>query len=247
MNQQNNSTSKNKPVKQVWKGSALLGPIPPTLISCGTLEKPNMFTVAWTGIINTIPPKTYISVRPERFSYDFIKNSGEFVINLTTENLLFATDYCGVRSGRDIDKFTETKLTPEKASQLSCPMIQQSPVNLECKVSDVIELGSHHMFLADVVAVNVDEYYLDEKGKLCLEKTGLIAYAHGEYFKLGESIGTFGYSVRKKPKDTENTDNKTASKLSHPQTTGEKATPTKNRRRHNKVDPPKKTKNKKKK
>ncbi|MEG1943245.1 MAG: flavin reductase family protein [Angelakisella sp.] len=185
--------------KQVWKGSTLLGPIPPTLVTCGSMEKPNVFTVAWTGIINTIPPKTYISVRPERFSYAMIKASGEFVINLTTEELVRATDFCGCRSGRDTDKFMEMKLTPEPSSELACPTLAESPVSLECRVTDVLELGSHHMFLADIVAVAVDEKLLDASGKLRLDRCHLLAFAHGDYYTLGEKLGSFGYSVRKKP------------------------------------------------
>lgn len=185
--------------KQVWKGSTLLGPIPPTLVTCGSMEKPNVFTVAWTGIINTIPPKTYISVRPERFSYAMIKASGEFVINLTTEELVRATDFCGCRSGRDTDKFAEMKLTPEPSSELACPTLAESPVSLECRVTDIMELGSHHMFLADIVAVEVDEKLLDTSGKLRLDRCNLLAFAHGDYYTLGEKLGSFGYSVRKKP------------------------------------------------
>lgn len=185
--------------KQAWKGSTLLGPIPPTLITCGSMDSPNIFTVAWTGIINTIPPKTYISVRPERFSYPLIKESGEFVINLTTRELVRATDYCGVRSGRDNDKFAQMQLTPEPASTVGCPMLLESPVSLECRVTDLLELGSHHMFLADIVAVNVEESLLDATGKLRLDRCNLLAFAHGDYYGLGERLGSFGYSVRKKP------------------------------------------------
>ncbi|MEG1687255.1 MAG: flavin reductase family protein [Angelakisella sp.] len=186
--------------KQVWKGSALLGPIPPTLITCGSMESPNIFTVAWTGLINTIPPKTYISVRPERYSYELIRQSGEFVINLPTDKLVRAVDYCGVRSGRELDKFAAMGLTTEPAPQLACPMLAQSPVSLECKVFQMLELGSHHMFLADIVSVNVEETLLDSEGKLRLDRAGLLAYAHGDYYRLGERLGSFGYSVRKKAK-----------------------------------------------
>lgn len=184
--------------KQCWKGSTLLGPIPPTLVTCGSVEKPNILTVAWTGIINTIPPKTYISLRPERYSYDIITQSGEFVINLPTVSLVRAVDYCGVRSGRDTDKFAAMGLTTEPAFQLGCPMLEESPVCLECKVTDRLELGSHHMLLADIVAVNVDEKLLDSSGKLHLDKAKLLAFAHGDYYALGERLGSFGYSVRKK-------------------------------------------------
>lgn len=185
--------------KQSWKGSALLGPLPPTLVTCGSMEKPNLLTVAWTGIINTQPPKTFISIRPERFSYPIIRQSGEFVINLPTQRLVRAVDFCGVRSGRDTDKLAQTKLHVEPSSQLAaCPLLTESPVSLECRVTEVIELGTHHMFLADIVAVDVDDELLDKKGKLCIERCRLLAYAHGEYYALGERLGSFGYSVKKK-------------------------------------------------
>ena len=184
--------------KVQWKGGALLAPVPPALISCGTVENPNAFTVAWTGIINTQPPKTYISVRPERFSYDLIKNSGEFVINLPTESLVKAVDFCGVKSGRDTDKFKILSLTPESVENFSAPQIAESPLSLACKVFEVKELGTHHMFLADIVSVSVDEKLLDKNGRLALEKANLIAYAHGDYYTLGKHLGDFGFSVRKK-------------------------------------------------
>ena len=171
------------------------------MVSCGTLDKPNVLTVAWTGILNTAPPKTYISLRPTRYSYDIIKKSGEFVINLTTAELIWAADFCGVRSGRENDKFALTGLTPEKASQVACPMIAQSPVSIECRVVEVVSLGSHDMFIADIVAVNIDGRYIDKDGKLHLDKCSLAAFAHGEYFELGKKIGTFGFSVRKKNKN----------------------------------------------
>jgi flavin reductase (DIM6/NTAB) family NADH-FMN oxidoreductase RutF len=186
--------------KILWKGGALVAPLPPTLVTCGTMERPNVLTIAWTGILNTLPPKTYISVRPSRYSYNIIKSSGEFVINLTTSELVRAADFCGVRSGRDVDKFAVTGLVPEKAFYVACPMIKQSPVSLECRVADIVPLGSHDMFIADIIAVNVDEQYIDKDGKLHLERCGLAAYAHGEYFELGKKIGTFGFSVRKKSK-----------------------------------------------
>lgn len=184
--------------KQTWKGSTLLAPMPAALVTCGTLDAPNIFTVAWTGIVNTQPPKTYISVRPERFSYPLIRQSGEFVINLTTRRLLHAVDFCGVRSGRDTDKFSMCSLTAEPASQLSCPLLAESPLSLECRVTDVLELGSHHMLLADIVAVNADEALIAESGKLQLNHAELIAFAHGAYYELGRQLGTFGYSVAKK-------------------------------------------------
>lgn len=184
--------------KVKWKGSALLAPVPPALVTCGTMEKPNVLTIAWTGIINTNPPKTYISVRPERFSYSMIDSLGEFVINLPTKDMVRAVDFCGVKSGKDIDKFKKTNLNIQKCEFVSCPQIEQSPLSLECKVFDKIELGTHHMFLADIVGVNVDESLLDKNGRLCIEKARLIAYAHGDYFELGKNLGDFGFSVRKK-------------------------------------------------
>ena len=188
--------------KQVWKPGTMVSPVPPVMVSCGSMEKPNILTIAWTGIVNTIPAMTYISVRPERHSYPLIKESGEFVINLTTRNLTWAADYCGVKSGADTDKFAACKLTPQPASQVSTPLIKESPVNIECRVEQVIPLGSHHMVLARIVAVNVDEVLVDANGKLHLDKGGLVAYSHGEYFALGEKLGSFGYSVRKKPKSS---------------------------------------------
>lgn len=186
--------------KQVWKPGTMISPVPPVLVSCGSLERPNILTIAWTGVVNTIPAMTYISVRPQRYSYPLIKERGEFVINLTTRSLTWAADYCGVKSGADTDKFAACRLTPQVASQVGAPIIAESPVNIECRVEKVIPLGSHDMFLARIVAVNVDENLIDQKGKLHLDKSGLVAYSHGEYFALGEKLGTFGYSVRKKSK-----------------------------------------------
>lgn len=184
--------------KITWKGSVLLGPIPPVLVSCGTPEAPNVFTVAWAGIVNTHPPRVSISVRPSRHSYGLIQESGEFVINLPTTALARAVDWCGVKSGRDVNKFEAMGLTALPASQVGCPLVGESPVNLECKVFQQIPLGTHDLFLADVVAVNVSENLLDTAGKLHLERAGLLAYAHGQYYSLGEELGTFGWSVRKK-------------------------------------------------
>ena len=184
--------------RQTWKGSTLLNPEPPVLVSCGSMEAANLITIGWTGTICTQPSMVSISVRPERYSYQLIKASGEFVINLPTRKLVRAVDWCGVKSGRDYDKFAEMKLTPLPASTVSCPILAESPVNLECQVTQVIPLGSHDLFLAKVTAVDVDEALLDEKGKLCLERADLIVYSHGEYFSLGKQLGTFGYSVRKK-------------------------------------------------
>ena len=184
-----------------WRGGALVAPVPPVMVSCGDMEHSNIITVAWTGIINTVPPKTYISVRPSRYSYGIIKNSGEFVINLTTAALIKKADFCGVYTGAKIDKFTRCGFTRESASEVSCPLIAESPLALECKVTDIIELGSHHMFMADIVAVDVDEALVDKNGKLCLERAGLAAFAHGEYFELGRKIGYFGFSADKKRKN----------------------------------------------
>lgn len=185
--------------KQTWKGGNMLYPLPAVMVSMASEEgKSNIITVAWAGTICTNPPMLSISVRPERFSYDILKRTGEFVVNLTTEELAYATDYCGVRSGRDVDKFREMNLHEEKASQVKAPLIKESPVNIECKVRKIEELGSHHMFLADVVAVNIDEEYLNEKNKFELGKAKPIVYSHGEYYGLGDMIGTFGYSVKKK-------------------------------------------------
>ncbi len=191
--------------KQKWKGGTLLSPVPPAMVSCGTQEKPNVLTIAWTGIINTHPPKTYISVRPTRHSYNIIKESGEFVINLTTRELVRAADYCGVHSGAHKDKFKLCSLTAEPSHEVGAPSIAESPVSLECKVFDVIELGTHHMFLADIVAVGVDEKYVDADGKLRLDKCALAAYAHGDYYELGKKIGNFGFSVKKKHKNKKGT------------------------------------------
>ncbi len=188
--------------KQIWKAGNMVYPLPAVMVSVGDKEgNTNIITVAWTGTICTNPAMLYISVRPERYSYDMIRGSGEFVVNLTTEALVKATDYCGVRSGRDVDKWKEAKLTPGKATSLSyAPIIEECPVNIECKVTEVKELGSHHMFIAKVEAVQVDDRYMDENGKFCLNQTGLMAYSHGQYLKLGEEIGSFGYSVRKNSK-----------------------------------------------
>lgn len=186
--------------KTKWKGGALIAPLPPVMVSCGTPEQPNVLTVAWTGIINTIPPKTYISVRPSRYSYSIIKDSGEFVINLATSDLVRAVDFCGVRSGAQIDKFKAMQLTPVASTEITAPMIDECPLSMECRVTQIIPLGSHDMFLAEILAVHVDETLIDAQGKLHLDRCKLAAFAHGEYFELGEKIGTFGFSVRKKSK-----------------------------------------------
>ena len=187
--------------KQTWKPGNMLYPVPAVMVSCQRGdEKPNIITVAWAGTICSDPAMVSISVRKERYSHNIIKESGEFVINLTTKRLCRATDYCGVRSGKDTDKFADMHLTPEKSVKINAPAIKESPVNIECKVKDIIELGSHDMFLADVVGVTVDDSYMNEKGKFELNRSGLITYSHGEYFELGKKLGSFGYSVRKPAK-----------------------------------------------
>lgn len=185
--------------KQEWKPGNMLYPVPAVMISCQRNgEKPNIITVAWAGTICSDPVMLSISVRKERYSHDIIKETGEFVVNLTTKDTCFATDYCGVKSGRDVDKFKEMKLTAQAGSKVAAPLIAECPVNIECKVVDVLELGSHDMFIAQVVAVHADEKYMDESGRFDLSKAEPIAYSHGEYYTLGERIGKFGYSVAKR-------------------------------------------------
>lgn len=187
--------------RQSWRAGNMLYPLPAVMVSCARPgEKPNIITVAWAGTTCSSPAMVSISVRPDRYSYDIIKETGEFVINLTTECLARATDYCGVRSGRDVDKFKEMNLTPGQSVHVAAPFIEESPVNIECRTKQILELGSHHMFVAEVVGVNVDEQYLDKNGKFQLNEAGLMVYSHGEYFGLGKKLGKFGYSVqRKKP------------------------------------------------
>ena len=186
--------------KQIWKPGNMLYPLPAVMVSVGDRDgNRNIFTVAWTGTVCTNPPMAYISVRPERYSYHMIEESGEFVINLTTEKLAQAADFCGVRSGRDLDKWKECRLTERMAHSLRyAPCIEESPVNIECRVVKTEKLGSHHMFLGEVTAVQVDDAYMDENGKFDLNRTGLIVYSHGEYLGMGRKLGTFGCSVRKK-------------------------------------------------
>lgn len=185
--------------KQSWKPGNMLYPLPVVMVSCNRKgEKPNIVTVAWTGTICSDPAMVSISVRPERYSHDIIEETGEFVINLVTKDLTYATDYCGVRSGRDVDKFKEMNLTPLPSKMIDAVGIEESSVNIECKVVEVKKLGSHDMFIAEVVNVTVDDRYMDENNKFNLNDSDLVAYSHGEYFTLGEKIGTFGYSVRKK-------------------------------------------------
>lgn len=183
-----------------WKAGTFLYPIPAVMVTSGTMEKANIMTVAWTGILNTNPAMCYISVRPERYSYNLIKESGEFVINLTNEKLAFATDWCGVKSGKEFDKFKEMKLTKEKANHVKCPLIKESPVSVECKVKEIKELGSHHMFVAEVLSIDADEQYIDEKGAFDISKCNLIAYSNGGYYSLNKKLGKFGFSVEKKKK-----------------------------------------------
>ncbi len=185
--------------KQTWKPGNMLYPVPAVMVSCKRAgERPDIITVAWAGTICSDPAMVSISVRKERYSHDIIKESGEFVINLTTRKLCRATDYCGVKSGRDTDKFKDMQLTAEDSVRVSAPAIKESPVNIECRVKQIIELGSHDMFIAEVVAVNVDEALLDNKGTLHLENAELVSYSHGHYYALGEHLGRFGFSVKKK-------------------------------------------------
>lgn len=185
--------------KQAWKPGNMLYPLPAVLVTAADKDgKDNVFTVAWAGTICTNPPMVSISVRPERYSYHMIKETGEFVINLTTEDMVYAVDYCGVRSGRDVDKFQETGLTREKAEFVQAPLIKESPVSIECRVEEIRELGSHHMFLARVLNVHAEEAFMDEKNRFDLNKSRPLVYSHGEYLGTGKKLGTFGYSVKKK-------------------------------------------------
>lgn len=186
--------------KQTWKPGTMLYPVPAALVSCGSLTTPNVMTAAWTGTVNSDPACAYVSIRPERYSYGLIKESGEFVINLTNQKLVRIADFVGVKSGRDMNKFAITGITAIAANQVSAPIIAESPLNIECKVIQIIPLGSHDMFLAKVAAVNVDEKLLDAKGVLHMEKAGLAAYVHGKYYSLGRELGCFGFSVRRDKK-----------------------------------------------
>ena len=186
--------------KLKWKPGTMVYPLPPVMVSCGDMTNSNILTVAWTGIICTDPAMTYVSIRKQRHSYDIIKSSGEFVINLASSDLARTVDFCGVRSGRDIDKFKECKLTKEQGSEVNVPMIQECPINIECRVREIKELGTHDMFIAEILAVNVDEKYLDETGRFDMEAWNLLAYSHGQYYSLGNRLGKFGFSVEKKKK-----------------------------------------------
>ncbi len=183
--------------RKIWKAGTFIYPLPAVMVSCGTMEKSNIITVAWTGILNTNPAMCYISVRPERYSYNLIKEQGEFVINLTNEKLAYATDWCGVKTGAKVDKFKEMHLTKEKAEFVKCPLIKESPVSVECKVKEIEELGSHHMFVAEVLSIDADEKYIDSKGAFDISKCNLIAYLNGHYYSMGRKIGRFGFSVQK--------------------------------------------------
>lgn len=184
--------------KVSWKSGTFIYPIPAVMVSCGDMEKSNIITIAWTGILNTNPATVYISVRPTRYSYNIIKETKEFAINLTTTKLARATDWCGVKTGAKFDKFKEMNLHKEKANFINCPLIKESPVSIECKVKEIKNLGSHHMFIADVLSIDADDKYIDENGAFDISKCDLIAYANGGYYSLGKKVGKFGYSVQKK-------------------------------------------------
>lgn len=186
--------------REIWKPGTMIFPVPAVMVSCGNQERgQNIITIAWTGTINTDPAMCYISVRPERYSYNLIKEQGDFVINLTSRELVRATDWCGVKSGRDFDKFKEMELTPMEASKVESPLIAESPLNIECRVTEIKELGSHHMFLAEVLAVNADRQYLDRRtGAFDMEAAKLVGYSHGKYCGLTAPLGKFGYSIQKK-------------------------------------------------
>ena len=200
MRERKTDRDKKKNQKELWKPGNMLYPLPAVMVSCARPgEKPNVITVAWAGTVSSDPAMVSVSVRPERYSYGIIRETGEFVINLVTEKLVRACDWCGVKSGRDTDKFLEMHLTALPAETLvSAPLIGESPVNIECRVTQSIPLGSHEMFLARVEAVHADAAYIDERGRFALNETGLITYSHGEYYALGRKLGSFGYSVRKK-------------------------------------------------
>lgn len=184
--------------KEIWKPGTFIYPLPAVMVSCGKNENANIITVAWTGVINTNPAMVYISVRPERYSYHLIKQTKEFVINLTNRKLAYATDWCGVKTGAKVDKFKEMKLTKQKAQFVSCPLISESPVSIECRVKQIKKMGSHDMFLAEVLSIDAAKQYIDEKGYFSIEKCDLISYSNGNYYTMGKPIGKFGFSVQKK-------------------------------------------------
>ncbi len=187
--------------RTIWKAGTFIYPLPVVMVSCGNMEKSNIITVAWTGIINTNPAMCYISIRPERYSYQLIKENKEFVINLTNQKLAYATDWCGVKTGAKLDKFKEMNLTKEKAKFVKCPLIKESPVSIECKVKEIKELGSHHMFVAEILSIDADNQYIDKNGAFDISKCNLITYANGKYYTLGKQVGKFGFSVKKKRKN----------------------------------------------
>ena len=184
--------------KVFWKPGALLCPVPVVLVTCGTVKEANAVTVAWTGIVNSEPPMTYISLCPSRFSHEIISKTGEFTINLVSEGMLRKTDSCGVYTGRKVNKIKTFSLTPEKGQVIAAPTLKESPLSLECRVTEIKPLGSHDLFLAQIVSVDVEEKFVDENGKLDLRQADLVAYSHGDYLKLGRKLGSFGYSVKKK-------------------------------------------------
>ena len=184
--------------KVLWKAGTMVYPLPPVMVSCGTMEVPNIVTVAWTGIANSDPAMTYISLKPSRYSHDIIQKTENFVINLTCEDLVKAADFCGVKSGRDTDKFTATNLTPLPCEHVLAPMIAESPVSLECQVTEIIALGSHDMFLAEIKGVYIENELMNDRGLFQLEKSGVVAFCHGHYYALGRHLGKFGFSVEKK-------------------------------------------------
>jgi len=210
--------------RQYWKGSALLAPVPSVMVTCGTCEKANIITIGWCGVVSTHPPKISISIRPERHSYGIIKESGEFVVNLTPASLVEVCDYCGTVTGRVVDKVTKTGLSLIPSSSVSAPTIENCPLSLECKVSSIIPLGSHDLFIADVVKVSVDEKYLDENGKLRLDTADLLVFAHGEYFRLGKKLGKIGISVENRKKGKSATVEKSERIHGKGKSTGEKMT-----------------------
>lgn len=185
--------------KQIWKGGNMLNPVPAVMVTCQRPgDKPNIITVAWTGTVCSNPPMLYVSIRPERYSHGIISDTREFVVNLVSTGMIKACDWCGVKSGRDCDKFKETGLTPVPSANVNAPTIDESPLSLECRVTDILKLGSHDMFLAEIVSVAADERYCDENGRFSMDRAHLTAYCHGEYYALGEKLGSFGYSVKKK-------------------------------------------------
>ncbi len=183
-----------------WKPSALLSPVPAVMVSCGSMEKANIITVGWCGVLSTRPPRIYISVRPERHSYNIIKESGEFVVNMTPASLVEVVDYCGTVTGKKVDKIKKTGLTLTESETVTAPTIENCPMALECKVFDVVKSGSHDIFMADVTSVSLDEELLDTSGRLHLEKAGLLVYSHGEYFTMGKRLGKIGISMENKKK-----------------------------------------------